>query len=111
KINEGKINDAKEETILYLGPHPKFMKERIGNLQYEMAEEISIVEPEKLFSEEITQHICAKKVYWNKKDGLAVEPCLFERIFSQSKVPTKLKSPQARKFDPDMKLILLLSEK
>ncbi|MCO5144187.1 MAG: hypothetical protein M9962_13950 [Oligoflexia bacterium] len=113
-----------EILLAYLGKHPKCMNNRIKTFKNEpRPKEILIYGDKNNFSKDFLAEL-DKSIQWTnnlseakKFSGLVVPetlPPLWIRLFNQklqSKVPTKMQSPQAREWTKEFQLILKLSEK
>ena len=111
KIAQAKVDDSKEETLKYLGPHPKFMRSRMGNLKYEKVDHVSICGVENNYSPKVRNSICAIKVEWvGSSDEKCVDMKEPKFWFLGGGIPSKMRSKNAREFPNDLKLILKLSQ-
>jgi hypothetical protein len=117
---------AKTRMLRILIDHPNFFKERLERLGDDFhlpeVEEIYIVGNREKYSEEIAERINSSKVNWvgsikdvprkfRKEKMVIMEDSRRFKCCYRSQVPDSMFSPQAKPWDPDMMLILKLSEK
>lgn len=113
------------DCLLYFGPHPFVMKNRILRMgdtwELEAVESVTIIGNQTRYSEKVVSKINAKKVQWLnsiselKPDSnsivVKIEPNLFEKLFQSDLFLDKMKSKIARRWSNDFILIMRLSDK
>jgi len=120
-LKKGAKRDRHETTISYLGPHPSFMKERLG-ADNRRREKVLVYGDESKFlflkdrvKAEIEWTTSLSRALGHDSTKLVVleEPPFWTKLFPgmRSKVPSKMSSPRARDFTPDFRAILRFSEK
>jgi len=120
-------NDVNEKTIPYLGPHPTFMNGRIGRQASPAPNRrVSIFTGGKAIPEGFVEKIEAGSVEilnrFGELKGRNPADCIIcqnlnftQRLLTffryDSRVPSKMESPQARAWGEEFRLVLKLSEK
>ncbi len=118
-LREGEVQDKSEETLAYFGPHPAVMKERLKSLPG------SFGEPAKnlwVYGKELRQHpaihftLDLHEIFQHRPEEVALLESLpfWKRITHpkfRTQVPKSMKSPNARPWTKEFRLVLLLSEK
>lgn len=127
-IARGEAGDALEPTLVYFGPHPKVMKERIashGGLTELPKRDIYVFGKESDLPGEFVGRVQARlhftqtaKAIVERKDEntvllreLPFWPRLFSWGYFKSSVPKKMGSPQARRWRPEFRALLKFSER
>ena len=117
---------SKTKTLPILIDHPHFMKERIERLSDRFflppAEIVYIVGNAVTYSDSVKNKINAKNIHWvknikdvppnfRKKNMIIMEDHRLIKLRYRSNVPPQMHSPQALAWNPEMMLLLKLSEK
>lgn len=127
KYKEGLVESilTDKELLRYLGSHPLIMRRRVENWggvwdRLEVSKVYILGEPRD-FKPEFLEKIKAKKILWvgniveipaeDRPKAIIIKPTTFQKIFRSSKVPLKMKSPEAHEWSKEFLLTLKLSEK
>jgi hypothetical protein len=124
-LKKGDRKEKKERTLRYLGPHPKFMQERMGLPSIAKKERVLLFGETRLSAKFESSISAGKIVYgselkdladFSKDEVVLLNPVstwakLISRGKLETKVPTKMLSPQAREWTKEFQVILRLSEK
>ncbi|OFZ27236.1 MAG: hypothetical protein A2381_03530 [Bdellovibrionales bacterium RIFOXYB1_FULL_37_110] len=117
---------AKTKTLPILIDHPHFMKDRIERLRDHFflppSEIIYIVGSGSAYKDSIKNKINAKEIHWVKsikdvpfrfrnKNMIIINDHRLIKLRYRSHVPSQMHSPQALAWNPEMMLLLKLSEK
>jgi hypothetical protein len=111
---------AETKTLLYLGPHPAVMEDRMGGFGYPRVPEVNVVGEPKEFSAKMRSQIQADKINWyadkNRIENRQLPTVILKhswqnRFFDSSKVPLKDKSKLALPWTKDFWATLKFSEK
>ncbi len=124
-LKKGDRKEKKERTLRYLGPHPKFMQERMGLAIPEKKERVLLFGDQAL-APEFEKKISVGKIYrgdalrdlagFHKEEIVLTSTTstwakLVSRGKLETKVPTKMLSPHAREWTPEFQATMRLSEK
>lgn len=110
---------AETKTLLYLGPHPLVMADRMGGFGYPRVPEVNVVGEPKEFSAKIRSDIQADKVNWFASNAevknwavptVILKTSPLDRFLSKSKVPLKDKSKLGIPWTKDFWATLKFSE-
>jgi len=123
-MQKGKVKDAKELTVRYLGPHPQSMLKRIQKTNFSYPQETDqalILGYKDEFSPDFSHKIRVKKIYWKddrlkgvsfkKNEIVPLHPNWFEALQYRSHVPKKMYSQRAVPWTKEFYAVLKLSEK
>lgn len=119
-LKKGAKRDRHETTIPFFGPHPSFMKERIGEIPSAGGRVLVFGRPEdypglqKRVDVELEWTLdTAQLIRAHERVVLLAQPPFWARIFPRlrSRVPSRMSSPQAREWDKAFVAMLKLSEK
>jgi len=105
----------KTETLSYLGPHPKWMKERIerfkDTFQAPSSQTVSIHDPHNRINEDFKAKVLAKEVFIvseKKPSSLSLEPSFFKKIGLSKNIPRGMKNSSARPWSTEKRMEFLL---
>jgi hypothetical protein len=119
-LRKGARRDRHETVIPFFGPHPSFMKERIGDPPVAMGRVLVFGRPEDYpgwegrVDVEIEWTLDPVRLLRSGEKFVALaRPPLWSRIFPsfRSRVPSRMGSPHAREWDKDFVVMLKFSEK
>ena len=117
-LKKSAVSDRAEETLAYFGPHPKVMAARLKNLPGSFGEkkDIWIYGPKLLEASHLHFSENLEEVLQHPPESTALLSQLptLKRLFHwryRSRVPLGMRSPQARPWQAEFRLKLLLAEK
>jgi len=124
KRREKRFDDM-TETLLYLGSHPKIMKDRIermGDVFFpDKADHVYILGDKSEFPANVNDKIFSNHVTWcdslfevpiaQRKYAILLKANWFQKLMYRSKVPKKMRSKLALPWSNETVLMLKLSEK
>jgi hypothetical protein len=124
-IARGEKGDRREETLPYLGPHPSFMRDRIGAVAPGVRRRVLVLGRESEYPREFLARVQAELVWTEDElrvfeekpeDVVLLRPLSpFRYMLSmgklKSRVPEAMGSPQARPWSREFRALLAFSEK
>ena len=121
-IARGRKKDKREETLRYLGPHPQFMRERIGGPKPGVIKgRVHLVGNRNDYSDAFIHSLQVAEVIWHQRlsevpshergQTVVLEPRAWIRWFRKKQVPEKMRADQSRPWSPSFQALLRLSEK